>query len=79
MASSKVCFSSMLEDNNDGGESSMRVMHPLTPEPLEQGMLYFWHMEWGKEKKKIMFFGTYVFFWYTLKEWRERLLKLTLN
>ncbi len=70
----------MLEDNNDGGESSMHVMHPPTPEPLKPGgMLHFWHMELGKEKNKFVFFGTYLFFWYTLEEWQQKLLKLTLN
>jgi hypothetical protein len=42
-------------------------------------MLHFWHMELGKEKNKFVFFGTYLFFWYTLEEWQQKLLKLTLN
>ncbi len=62
MGLSKACFSSMLEYDNDGDESPMHIMHPLTPKPPKLGMLRFWHMEWGKEKRKFVFFDTYVLF-----------------
>jgi hypothetical protein len=54
-------------------------MHPLTPKPLKLGMLCFWHMEWGKEKRKFVFFGTYVLFWYTLEKWRQKVIEIDIK
>jgi len=63
-------------DDSDGGESSMHMVCPPTPEPLEPNMLCFGHREWEKEKRKIMFIGIYVLFWYTPKEWQEKVVDI---
>jgi hypothetical protein len=39
-------------------------------------MLCFGHREWEKEKRKIMFIGIYVLFWYTPKEWQEKVVEI---
>jgi hypothetical protein len=36
-------------------------------------------MEWGKEKRKIVFFGTYVLFWYTLEKWRQKVVEIDIK
>ncbi len=69
MVASIMCSSSMTYDDSDGGESSMHVVCPPTPEPLEPNMLCFGHREWEKEKMKTLFINIYVLFWYTPKEW----------
>ncbi len=45
------CSLSMSKDDSDGGESSMRVLHPPTLEPPKPCMLRFCHMEQGNEKE----------------------------
>jgi hypothetical protein len=52
----------MSNDDSDRGESSIRVVCPSTLEPPEPIMLHFYHMEWGKEKVKIVLPNTYVLF-----------------
>jgi len=76
MVASIVRSFSMPYDDSDGGESSMHMVCPPTPEPLEPNMLCFGHREWEKEKRKIMFIGIYVLFWYTPKEWQEKVVEI---
>ncbi len=65
MASSRMHFLGMLDDDSDGGESSMRMVCPPTPGAFRAKHVAFLAHGAGKGQREAMFFNTYVLLVYS--------------